>query len=114
MRAQSSVRRKLGEEFADWGIPSAQSLLNARSVLFNMKIICSGGLRSGIEVAKAIALGADAAGIAMPLLKAAIKSGEAVDQEIEHLIASLKLSMFLTGSPDIESLKKGKVEPVQE
>jgi len=104
---------KLGDEehahlayaFWDWGIPTAASLCEIKSVV-NIPIIASGGIRSGIDAAKAIALGADCVGIALPILKIVIESGfEGVYKYIQYLINELKVSMFLVGAKTIEELK---------
>ncbi|MEM0085160.1 MAG: type 2 isopentenyl-diphosphate Delta-isomerase [Candidatus Methanomethylicia archaeon] len=104
---------KLGDEecahlaytFWDWGIPTAASLCEVKYAI-NLPIIASGGIRSGIDAAKAIALGADCVGIALPLLKMVIEGGfEGVYNYIKHFIRELKISMFLVGAKTIEELK---------
>ncbi|MGC8961184.1 MAG: type 2 isopentenyl-diphosphate Delta-isomerase, partial [Candidatus Bathyarchaeia archaeon] len=98
------LRARLGEAFWDWGIPTAVSLLEVLEFT-SMRAIASGGLRSGLDLAKAVALGAEAGGAALPFLKAAVKSREAVSSLIEGIIRELKLAMFLTGSRNIKELK---------
>jgi isopentenyl-diphosphate delta-isomerase len=71
------------------------------------KKIASGGLRTGVDIAKSIALGADIAGMALPLLKAYDSGGEkGVEARLSTLIEELKLAMFLTGAADVASLKE--------
>lgn len=99
-----SPRARLGEVFWDWGIPTIVSLLEVLEFT-SMKAIASGGVRSGIDLAKAVALGAEAAGAALPFLKAAVKSRETVSGLIDGMIRELKLAMFLTGSRNIRELR---------
>ncbi|MFH1424933.1 MAG: type 2 isopentenyl-diphosphate Delta-isomerase [archaeon] len=93
----------------DWGIPTAASILEVRSVSKDIPLIATGGIRTGMSVAKTIALGADAAGIGLPLLNAARESSEKVEEELEKIIDSLKKAMFLTGSASLGELKKKKI-----
>ena len=95
---------RTGKTFRDWGIPTAQSILECRNA--DIPIIASGGIRNGIEAAKAIALGAKAVGIALPLLKAANKNEKAVEEELRNIIEELRITMFLTGNRDLEELGK--------
>ncbi|RLF60965.1 MAG: type 2 isopentenyl-diphosphate Delta-isomerase [Thermoplasmata archaeon] len=94
-----------GKLFWDWGIPTAVSTVEC-SEYTNLKIISTGGIRNGIQVAKAIALGADLCGIALPLLKKARKSHRYVEEEIKRIIEELKIAMFLVGAEKVEDLKK--------
>jgi isopentenyl-diphosphate delta-isomerase len=71
----------------------------------HLPLIASGGIRTGIDAAKAIALGADACGIAGPLLKAANESLSAVEDYLMELIQELKIAMFCTGAANIDELK---------
>ncbi|MEM5871557.1 MAG: type 2 isopentenyl-diphosphate Delta-isomerase [Candidatus Aenigmatarchaeota archaeon] len=92
----------------EWGIPTALALEDVvKSV--KIPIIASGGIRNGVEVAKAIAMGASLAGIALPLLKPAIKSWKDVKKCVEKIIEQLKDAMFLVGAKNIEELKRTKV-----
>lgn len=92
--------------FWNWGIPTAASLCEVRSAV-NMPIIASGGIRSGLDAAKALALGADCVGVALPLLKIAIEGGfEGVCKFINKLINELKIAMFLVGAKNIVALKE--------
>ena len=90
--------------FARWGIPTAESVVICRKEFPNLTVIASGGMRTGIEVAKAIALGADAAALALPILKAAEKStDDAVRLLDEHgrRIASLTPGVRVASLTDI-------------
>lgn len=104
-RAETNLQRRLGRTFADWGISTADCLVQIRQQYPDIPLIASGGLRDGIEVAKAIALGADLAGLAFPFLQAASESESALDELIELLIAELKTVLFCTGNQNITALK---------
>ncbi len=103
------TRNKLSDEiaaaFSAWGIPTSDSVIMARRGAPRLSIIASGGIRTGIDVAKAITLGADAAGIAIPLLKPAVDSVLAVEEALNTVIGSLRTAMFCTGSLTIDNLK---------
>jgi len=94
-------------EFPDyWGNPTALAIIEARIAAPEACIIASGGIRSGIDIAKAIVLGADLGGIALPALKALLKGGiESLDKYVNDLIWQLKVSMFLSGSRSLNDLK---------
>ena len=112
-RAPTEARRRLCRAFADWGIPTAESLQAARRSTPGLPLIASGGLRTGIEVAKCLALGAEVAGIASPLLKAATESTEAVVEAIDTLADELRIALFCTGARRISDLRQpGLLTPV--
>jgi isopentenyl-diphosphate delta-isomerase len=69
-------------------------------------VIATGGVRTGLDVAKAVALGADLAGMALPLLGPATDGQDALDAVIERVIDELRVTMFLTGSPDVPALRR--------
>ena len=95
--------RELGALFADWGIPTAASLLALRGL--GLDVIASGGVRSGLDVARAIALGARAAGVALPVFRAFRKGGQQAAAEfIARLVAGLRTAMVLTGARDVGAL----------
>ncbi|MDD5340795.1 MAG: alpha-hydroxy-acid oxidizing protein, partial [Candidatus ainarchaeum sp.] len=90
--------------FESWGIPTVESILQCRGVL---PMIASGGIRDGIDGAKAIALGADMCGAAYPFLKAL--HTKKLDQMIETWQRQMKICAFLTGSRSVAELKKAKM-----
>jgi isopentenyl-diphosphate delta-isomerase len=93
--------------FRDWGIPTAVSTIFA--VKMGFRVISSGGIRSGIDIAKAIACGAGLAGIARPFLKYAHSEDlEALRTQMKILIKELKISSFLTKSHNVEALKSAE------
>ena len=91
--------------FFEWGIPTAESLKECRAAV-DLPLIASGGIRNGVECAKALAMGADLVGFALPLLKPALESAEAVIRVIERMTMELKKAMMLLGVSNIEELKK--------
>lgn len=99
-------KAELGQAFWDWGIPTAASILEVRSVS-NIPLIASGGIRNGIEAAKALTLGADMVAFALPIIRRAMKFGkEGVIQYIRKVAMELRTAMFLTGSRNVRELKK--------
>jgi isopentenyl-diphosphate delta-isomerase len=103
-RAPTEARRQLALAFADWGIPTAEALQQARQAAPHLPLIASGGMRTGIEAAKALALGAAAIGIAGPFLKAATESSNAVSAAIDQFAAELRIAMFCAGAGDLPAL----------
>lgn len=95
----------LGDLFADWGIPTPRAIREAAEV-DGLTVIGSGGLRSGLDVAKSLALGADLAGMASPFLEPATESAERVVQTIERIVRELRIAMFCTGSRDTEEMRE--------
>jgi isopentenyl-diphosphate delta-isomerase len=105
-RAENPLQARLGETFRDWGIPTAECLIQVRAANLAIPLIASGGLRNGLEVGKAIALGADLAGLALPFLKAATDSPQAIKDLVEVLMAELKTTMFCTGNANLSELRQ--------
>jgi isopentenyl-diphosphate delta-isomerase len=99
------LAEEVGKQFWDWGIPTAVCIVEVVQST-NLPIIASGGVRSGLDVAKALGLGAELAGFALPVLKPATKGSEAVKQKINVFIRQLRTSMFLVGARSIEKLKE--------
>lgn len=93
----------LGELFADWGIPTPRAIEELAAV-DGLTVIGSGGVRHGLDVAKAIALGADLVGMAFPFLEAARESPERVAVKIERTVRELKIAMFCSGARDLDAL----------
>jgi isopentenyl-diphosphate delta-isomerase len=105
-RAPTERLRRLCAAFADWGIPTADALLAVRQALPGVPLIASGGLRSGTDLAKVLALGADLAGLAGPFLRAANESAQAVADLASEMGDVLRRVMFCLGTPDVASLQK--------
>ncbi|MEM0217783.1 MAG: type 2 isopentenyl-diphosphate Delta-isomerase [Candidatus Nezhaarchaeales archaeon] len=101
-------RAKIAEAFAEWGIPTAISVIEVKSEV-DVPVIASGGIRSGIDCAKAIAIGADMVGIALPALRAVSQGIDALRSYLNVIIEQLRGAMFLTGSRHIRDLKRAEV-----
>jgi len=106
LQATDPMKRAIAETFADWGIPTAEALVAVRQALPEVELVASGGLRTGLDVAKALALGADLAGIAAPLLAAAHRSAEALHATLAQVLEELRLTMFITGSATLAELRR--------
>lgn len=105
-RSGDARREALAETFADWGIPTADAVRALRARFPGLALIASGGVRTGHDIAKALALGADACGIALPFLTAADRSQAAVDDLVATLIEGLRIAMFATGSARPAGLRR--------
>jgi len=104
-RTTDALQRSIGERFAQWGIPTVESITICRRAMPGKIVVASGGLRSGIDAAKALALGADAVAFALPMLKAAARSVEDVEAEIARTLEELRTVMFLTGCRRVDELR---------
>ncbi|MHA3962198.1 MAG: type 2 isopentenyl-diphosphate Delta-isomerase [Candidatus Thorarchaeota archaeon SMTZ1-45] len=103
-KEDDDLKAQLGLEFWDWGIPTALSVLMVLDST-ELDVIATGGIRSGLDIAKALALGATAAGVAHPLLRQAVH-GSSLDVvvELERFLEGLTVAMYLTGSEKVEDL----------
>ena len=97
----SSLKERLGATFWNWGIPTPASVVLAN---VGVPVVATGGVRSGLDVAKALALGASASGLAKPMPEAAQISADAVIAELRSIIEELKAAMFLTGATSVDEL----------
>jgi isopentenyl-diphosphate delta-isomerase len=96
--------RHLGEAFWDWGLPTAASVCELQPLNFNL--IASGGMRTGIQAAKALALGAKAVGMALPFLRAYVNGGVSeVEKFLQAFIAELRVAVMLCGVACITELQ---------
>lgn len=104
----SGVAREVGALFSGWGIPTAAAIASARRVVPSaVKLVASGGLRNGLEVAKAIALGADVGGMALPLFRAQQTHGvEGVRTALTAVLQAMTKTFALTGSRDVAELRR--------
>ena len=106
------AEKRTGMSFWNWGIPTAEALtqVNALPSRKRIKLISSGGIRNGVDIAKSIALGADMCAAAQPFLKALDKDGvKGLVKEFDAWVEELKGVMFLTGTVNLSQLKKLKL-----
>jgi isopentenyl-diphosphate Delta-isomerase len=93
----------LGGALWNWGIPTAISVIETTQKT-NLNIISSGGIRTGVEIVKSLALGADMGGMAKPFLEKAVKGKEALSQYVDDIIREIRVAMFLVGASNIDDL----------
>jgi isopentenyl-diphosphate Delta-isomerase len=98
-------------DLADWGIPTAQAIVEVREVLPTIPLVASGGIRTGMDAAKALALGADVVAVARPLLAAAIESADAVIEWLQRFIDELRICLHGAGAADLRALREIGVRP---
>jgi len=108
-RATRQADRDVAMAFANWGIPTATSLLNVRRALPDVALIASGGIRNGIDAARAIRLGADLVGQAAGVLHDAMASSAAVIEHFETIIRQLRIVCFCTGSQNLAALRNAQL-----
>lgn len=97
-RISEPWRRRVAAAFAGWGIPTARALIEARAAVPSATLVASGGIRPGLDVAKALALGADLVGIAGPFLRAANDDEEAAAELARVAVETLRIAMFCVGA----------------
>lgn len=97
------LKERIGRTFWDWGIPTPLSVAEAN---VGLEVIATGGIRNGLDVARALVIGANAAGMAGALLECAIQGPDNIIERLEGVIHELKVTMFLTGSRNISELKR--------
>ncbi|HBN09372.1 MAG TPA: type 2 isopentenyl-diphosphate Delta-isomerase [Cyanobacteria bacterium UBA8530] len=103
----------LADSFRDWGLPTAESLVRCREALHNEEnifLIASGGVWDGVDAAKAIALGARFAELALPLLSPAARSSFEVEKTLSRVVSGMRIAMFCAGSPDLAALASTPLE----
>jgi len=102
---ENSVQHFLGDAFWDWGIPTAVSLVETTQTV-KIPVIASGGVRSGVDVAKSLALNACLASVSQPALEAAVKGAKATEHMLSFLVEELRAVMFLVGAEKVQRLAK--------
>jgi isopentenyl-diphosphate Delta-isomerase len=105
-RMADPVRQRVAAGFADWGISTSDALIQARRVAPDAPIFASGGIADGMDVAKALALGATMVGAAGPFLRAASKGEDAALELAQELLETLRLTMFCVGARTVAALAR--------
>jgi len=98
-------RARVAGAFAGWGIPTAEALRLAREIAPEAALIASGGIRDGMDAAKALALGADAVGIAGPFLRAAHRGEDCAAELAREIVEVIRVAMFAVGAPTPAALR---------
>jgi isopentenyl-diphosphate delta-isomerase len=102
---KDSFQRKLGDVFWDWGIPTAISIVEVTQTV-NIPVIASGGIRNGVEIAKALALNSNLTSLSQPVLQATTKGVEETKNVLSLLTEELRNAMFLVGANSVRDLQK--------
>jgi isopentenyl-diphosphate delta-isomerase len=108
-RADTHLQARIASSFINWGIPTAESIMMVKEVTPQTIIFASGGIRTGIDIAKSIALGASLGGMAGPFLKTAVHSVGKTVELIEAVSKEIRICMFAAGIPDISSLQRASL-----
>jgi isopentenyl-diphosphate delta-isomerase len=102
---------RAGQTFWDWGIPTPTCILEVgKATNWELPIIATGGIHNGLDVAKALVLGANAAGMAHALLKPALKDLKSTELELDVITRELRIAMFLVGADSVEKLSTAEVK----
>ncbi len=105
LRTEDPLREAAAEAFNSWGIPTKDCLVSVRSALPKVPLVASGGMKTGVDAAKALTIGADVVGYARTLLKAATESVDEVIKVMDQIELELKMTMFGIGVTTLEELK---------
>jgi isopentenyl-diphosphate delta-isomerase len=108
VESRRSDEPELGELFGDWGIPTPLALRMMKPYRHEVKLIASGGIRSGIDMAKSMILGASLCGMARPFLNPARESADAVRKVIQRVKREFTTAMFLLGAECIDDIKENE------
>ncbi len=104
--AEGRQAQTLGQTFSAWGLTTAESILEVRRAATDLPLVSSGGIRTGLDVAKCVALGATVAGMASPVLRAATEGEDAVVAFLRTVIAEIRATLFGVGAPDLSAFQK--------
>ncbi|QKY71139.1 type 2 isopentenyl-diphosphate Delta-isomerase [Lentibacillus sp. CBA3610] len=108
LRSNDPLKKAAAEAFNNWGIPTKDCIVSVRSALPDVPVVSSGGMKTGMDAAKALTIGADVIGFARKLLQAATESDAAVIETMEQIELELKMTMFGVGAKTLDDLKNTK------
>ena len=108
-RAPDARAKAIAEAFRDWGIPTARAIADVRAACPSATLIASGGFRDGLDVARALRLGADLAGLAAGVLEAALAGEDALGLRLGIVIEQLRVACFCTASKDLAALRQARL-----
>ncbi len=108
-RAATKRDRDIATAFRDWGIPTATAIREVRAACPAATVIASGGMKTGLDVARSIRLGADVGGFAAGLLAPALQSTDALVAHLDVVIAQLRIACFCTGSANLADLRSARL-----
>jgi isopentenyl-diphosphate Delta-isomerase len=109
LRLTDDALRRVSDSFMDWGIPTADSVRWVREVVPHVPIIASGGIRTGVEVAKSICLGANMGAMAIPFLKLATVSSEQVIDRLREIVLEMRIAMLCSGARSLTDLDSSRL-----
>jgi len=112
IEAARALDPEIGELFADWGIPTPDAIRGLRDIT-GLTVIGSGGVRHGVDAAKAVAFGADLVGMAVQFLKAATESKEEVAAKVRRTVRELRIAMFCVGARTLTDLRRVELQRVR-
>ncbi|MBM4375590.1 MAG: type 2 isopentenyl-diphosphate Delta-isomerase [Deltaproteobacteria bacterium] len=104
-----SIQAEIGRRLAGFGVPTATSIRNCRAAFGERLVVASGGVRTGMDVAVALALGADLVALARPLLEAAEDSEASCVRALETLLHELRVIAFCAGAKDLRALRQSRL-----
>jgi isopentenyl-diphosphate Delta-isomerase len=110
MRQNEETQKSLAELFRNWGIPTARALVQIHAALPDVPLIASGGIRHGLDGAKALRLGARLVGQAGPLLEAATRGVAAVAEHVETFATALRIACFCTGAANLDEIRRARLQ----
>ncbi len=103
-RSGDRAREAVAESFAAWGYPTVDATIALRRAFPQAVVVASGGVRTGVDIAKAVAVGANAAAVGLPFLEPAMLSAEAVSETLEILISAFRIALFASGCRRVSDL----------
>ena len=104
----AELGRVVSPQLCELGIPTARAIVEVRRELPTMPLVASGGIRTGLDAARALLLGADVVAVARPLLEPALESAEAAEGWLRHFIWELRVALFVGGFRDLQALKQSR------